>query len=83
MEEMSGFDCSEPTPRVNYKIMQMYVGRKVRVVCKVEDFSGETIKATQLPSEIELQRVLCGFNREEKALQMPKPEDSQGASASL
>ena len=46
MEEMTGFDCSEPTPRVNYKIMQMYVGRKVRVVCKVEDFSGETIKAT-------------------------------------
>ena len=39
-------DCSEPTPRVNYEIMQRYVGRKVRMVCKVEEWSGDTLKAS-------------------------------------
>ena len=42
----TGMDCSEPTPRVNYELMQRYVGRKVRLVCKVEEFAGDTLKAS-------------------------------------
>ena len=45
-EMESGMDCSEPTPRVNFDIMQRYVGRKVRLVCKVEEWSGDSLKAS-------------------------------------
>ena len=45
--QQKGLDCSEPTPRVNADIMQRYVGRKVRLVCKVDEFGeGGMLKAT-------------------------------------
>mmetsp|Transcript_26003 Transcript_26003/g.55632 ORF Transcript_26003/g.55632 Transcript_26003/m.55632 type:complete len:114 (-) Transcript_26003:81-422(-) len=46
MDGSSGLDCSDPTPRVNFDLMQRYVGRKVKLVCKVEEFSGESVKVT-------------------------------------
>lgn len=58
----TGMDCAEPTPRVNYELMQRYVGRKVRLVCKVEEFSGDTIKGTTCDGQTVFIRPKQGSN---------------------
>ena len=60
----SGMDCAEPTPRVNYDIMQRYVGRKVRLVFKVEEWAGDKVKGTTCDGQTVYIRPKQGSNYE-------------------
>lgn len=36
----SGFDTTAPSPRVNFELMNQYIGKRVKLVGKVEDVQG-------------------------------------------
>lgn len=41
---MSGFDTTQPAPRVNFELMSQYHGKRVRVVGKVEGVQGSILR---------------------------------------
>ena len=41
---MSGLDCTAPVPRVNAELMGQYVGKRVKLVGRVEGAEGSTLR---------------------------------------